>query len=425
MGLQFDNMMLQILMVLFPIILYQALQGNQRFGVREAFYWGIVFSITMGLCIAYAVKINDGIFLDLRMVPWFLAFIYGGKAVGIFVTVFYVILRFLVGGSGMIPAFIVLLLGTMMIWEFRAQYFKWDRKEKIIKSVLFIGMLSFAIPFLGTVLLDEPMTLTKFLINVGYVVANVLTVWLAVHLLETHLEKQRLIKEMRKKEKLQVVGEVAASVAHEIRNPMTSVRGFIQILTGSKNISPSEKEYLHICMDELDRANEIISDYLSLGKNNEMEQHGHIDLSKVANQSVNTLFSYATLQNVSVTLETSKPAYIMGISSRLQQMLINLIKNAIEAAGPDGNVSVSVVIVDKSVEVTIADDGVGMTAEQVEKIGLPYYSTKEKGTGLGLMVTLQIIKEMKGTWSVMSEQNKGTTFKVSFPLAKEKAVLEL
>ncbi|WP_318509038.1 HAMP domain-containing sensor histidine kinase [Bacillus sp. T3] len=257
------------------------------------------------------------------------------------------------------------------------------------------------------------------IINIGFVAVNAVTVWLAVHLIESNKEKQDLIKEMQKNEKLQVVGQVAASVAHEIRNPMTSVRGFIQMLSGSKNISTDEKNYLHICLDELDRANAIISDYLSLGRSYEMERKRMIDVSELATRSVNTLISYATIQNVNVTLESCNGAYTVGNPSRLQQMLINLIKNAIEAVPSGGNVAVSVSNNNNMVQISVQDDGVGMTASQIENIGLPYYSTKEKGTGLGLMVTLQIIKEMDGAWNVTSTLNKGTEFKITFPLRKE------
>ncbi|MCM3586677.1 ATP-binding protein [Mesobacillus maritimus] len=419
MDLQIDKILLQILMVLFPIILYQALQNNRQFGKNEKVYWGIVFTITMALCILYAIKIKEGVYLDLRMVPWFLAFIYGGKSVGIFVTLFYAFLRFLVGGPGMGPAFLVLFLGGFVILEFRKYYFNWTRSIKIVRSMLLTFVLVTLLPILGIFLLGNSLILeTIHLIGV-FILANVLSVWLAVHLFESHREKQELIKEIQKNEKLQVVGQVAASVAHEIRNPMTSIRGFIQLLTGSKNIDSTERNYLNICIDELDRANDIISDYLSLGKKHEQEPQQLIDVSALALKSVNTLYSYANLNNAAISIETSEGAIVLGASSRLQQLIINLIKNAIEASKQNGKIHVSVLIKGDQVEMNIEDSGIGMTGEQLENIGLPYYSTKEKGTGLGLMVSLQIIKEMNGYLNVQSKQNKGTIFKITFPLAKQ------
>ncbi|MGJ7922277.1 ATP-binding protein [Neobacillus sp. LXY-4] len=418
MELHSDHILLQMLMVLFPIILHQALLNNRKLEEKESFYWGMVFTVTMGLCLAFAIKIDDGVFLDLRMVPWFLGFIYGGKAVGIFVTTFYVVVRFFVGGDGMIPAFIVLLLGSLVIWRFRSYYLKWERKKKILFSILFLIILSSLIPVFGTILLDKSLTTSRLFINIGFVTTNAITLWLAVHLMESYQEKQDLVKEIQKNEKLQVVGQVAASVAHEIRNPMTSVRGFIQLLSASKNININEKNQLQLCLDELDRANAIISDYLSLGKNPELEQHAVLDITKLATRSVDTLTSYATINGVNITIDACVNAYVMGNNGRFQQMLVNLIKNGIEAARPNGYVKVKVSMIDQQVEIIVEDDGVGMTPQQMENIGLPYYSTKEKGTGLGLMVTLQIIKEMNGIWNVSSQQNKGTAFKIYFPSVK-------
>lgn len=417
MNLQLDYILLQMLMVLFPIILYHAVIMDRRLGKKQPYFWGIVLSITMALCMTFAIKIEDGIFLDLRMVPWFLAFIYGGKGVGIFVTLFYIFVRFLVGGAGMVPAYIVLLLSTVVLWQMRSQFTNCEPKKKILFSILFLCISSTMIPIIGTFLLNQPVNTSRIIIYSVFILVNSITVWLAVHLVESYTEKQELVKEVRRNEKMHVAGQVAASVAHEIRNPMTSVRGFIQLLEGSKNLNESEKNYLHICIEELDRANKIISDYLSLGKIQDLEKLSIVDLSTLAAKSVNTLYSYANLHNVRVELDPCKGAYIMGVPSRIQQMFINLIKNAIEAASPEGNVKVKIAIIDQQIVLTISDDGIGMTSEQVENLGLPYYSTKEKGTGLGLMVTLQIIKEMGGSWKVTSEQKKGTRITITFSLA--------
>ncbi len=419
MDLQFDYILLQMLMVLFPIILYQALLADRASKKAQPYYWGLVFAVTMGLCIVFALKLEDGVFLDLRMVPWFLAFLYGGKAVGICVTLFYIIVRFLVGGTGMVPAYIVLILSTAVIWRMHNRFTNYEPKKKILVSIFFLVISSTMIPITGTLVLNQPVNTNRIIIYLIFILINSLTVWLAVHLVEMYKEKQELVKEVRRQEKMHVAGQVAASVAHEIRNPMTSVRGFIQLLEGSKNLNESEKTYLRICRDELDRANKIISDYLSLGKTQDIEKLSVVDLSNLAAKSVNTLYSYATLHNVRVELNPCKGAQIMGVPSRIQQMFINLIKNAIEAASPEGNVELEIEISDEKVVLTISDDGIGMTAEQVENLGLPYYSTKEKGTGLGLMVTLQIIKEMGGSWKVISERKKGTQITIHFALVGE------
>ncbi|CAH0346669.1 HAMP domain-containing sensor histidine kinase [Bacillus sp. CECT 9360] len=416
MEIQYNNILLQMLMVLFPIILYLAITNDRYTNKKDHSYWGYICAITMGLTMAFAIKIDEGIFLDLRMVPWFLSFIYGGTTVGIWVTIFYFVIRFLLGGSGMIPAFIVMFLSSFVIFKFRTSFQQWERKKKILLSKLFLVVSSASIPFIGTIVLKEPLSIVRLICYVCFIIANGITVWLAIHLMESHREKQELLKEIQRNEKLHVVGQMAASVAHEIRNPMTSVRGFIQLLSVSNNITTSEKGFLNLCLNELDRANEIISDYLAFGKGDEIDQLSQVDISLEAMQSVKSLSSYSILHGVNVSLDICDRAIVMGIPSRLKQMFVNLIKNAIEAASPNGNVELKIYIRNQQVELTITDDGEGMNAQQIENLGLPYYSTKEKGTGLGLMVTLQIIREMGGNYTVKSNLNNGTAFKVTFPL---------
>ncbi|WP_251552266.1 ATP-binding protein [Neobacillus muris] len=420
MMIQYDHILLQMLMVLFPIILYQAIMSDKRMGHKlEAAYWFAVCATTVSLCVVFTIKIEEGIYLDLRMVPWFLAFLYGGPAVGFLVSAFFVVIRFIAGGPGMVPAFVVLFICTLVILKFRLHFKNWSRPKKIGMSIVFLGFTAYSIPYIGSLILDVPVTKIRLIIYGVYIAANGITVWLAVHLLESYSEKSKLLNEIRKNEKLQVVGQMAASVAHEIRNPMTSVRGFVQLLSTSTALSESERSYLSVCLMELDRANKIISDYLSLGKNFDQEKLRPVNLSWIASQSVKSLSSYSLMENVEVKFTNDHHAVVLGVPGRVQQMLVNLIKNAIEAASPSGFVEMTLRKKGDSVLVIITDDGTGMTSQQIENLGLPYYSTKEKGTGLGIMVTLQIIKEMGGTWAVKSELNQGTQFTLSFPLAKQ------
>ncbi|WP_180956603.1 sensor histidine kinase [Bacillus canaveralius] len=416
MSFQYNNILIQMLMVLFPIILYLALTNDRQTIKNEHSYWGYICAITMGLSIAFSVKLDDGIFLDLRMVPWFLSFIYGGTAVGIHVTIFFFVIRFVIGGTGMIPAFIVMFLSSFVMCRFRSRFHHWGRKKKIMLSVLFLVVSSASIPFLGTILLEQPINFVRLSSYVCFVIANGITVWLTIHLMESYREKKKLLKEIRKNEKLHVVGQMAASVAHEIRNPMTSVRGFIQLLSLSKNMSTAERGYLNVCLNELDRANAIISDYLAFGKIQDIEKLCHVDVSSEAIQSIKSLSSYSVLHGVHVSVDICDRAVVIGSPGKLQQMFVNLIKNAIEAASPNGHVNVKIHTYNQQVEIMIADDGEGMSAQQIENLGLPYYSTKEKGTGLGLMVTLQIIREMGGHWKVSSHLNEGTLFTIMIPL---------
>ncbi|WP_409303049.1 ATP-binding protein [Peribacillus sp. SCS-155] len=416
MDFQYDKILLQMLMVLFPIILFLAL-GADRSGKRGNIVWGIVCGFTMYSSMLVPITIDDGIFLDLRLVPWFLAFIYGGTWIGIFVTIFFFIIRFLLGGVGMIPAFIVLSLSSLVMFFYREKYMAWPRRTKITYSAAYLTISSAMLPIIGTVILHDPLTPVKLVSYIFFVIANAIMIWFAIYMLESHQEKLDLMAEIQRNEKLYVAGQLAASVAHEIRNPMTSIKGFLQLLSISKNTSDAEKEYIKISLEELDRANEIISDYLSLGKNQSSRQFTTLNIGEEAKRSVKALSSFSNYHGVQIALDIIGDIRIFGISGRVQQLFINIIKNAIEASKIPGTVQVKVFAEDGTAMVRVSDNGEGMDKQQIQNLGFPFYSTKEKGTGLGLMVSLHILKEMGATFKVTSEKGKGTQFLLMFPQA--------
>lgn len=415
MSLQFDRILLQSLMVIIPIVLYSTLKKEKGNPQKESIILGIVCSACILLSILFAVRIDQGIFLDMRMVPWFLSFIYGGNLAGVIVTVFFFVIRFLFGGNGMIPAYLVILLCFFVINFFQKGFTRWSRNKKTLLSAFFIIVSTALLPTIGSILLNVPVSKSNLMNYMFFIILNGVAGWVSIHLMESYREKRTLMDELHKNEKMSIVGQLAASVAHEIRNPMTSVRGFIQLLKLADNITTDQKAYLKVCLDELDRANDIITDYLTLGKSPEPILIKR-DISNEVLKSVKSLSSYATLKGVNLSVQIDQPAMVLCIPERVQQMFINIIKNAIEAVGSHGNVTIRQQLGKEKVIFEIRDDGEGMSQDQIRKLGLPYYSTKEKGTGLGLMVTVQIVKEMGGEWEVQSKVKSGTIFKLAFPL---------
>jgi two-component system, sporulation sensor kinase B len=422
MNVAIQHILLQILMVLFPIILYLALTSERNQPEKGNLLWGIACAASIGLSMLFSIDIH-GVLLDIRLVPLFLSFLYGGTLIGVSVTAFTAGLRFIVGGAGAEESIILLLMLAYIIFQFSKTFHSSPVKKKLSLSTLFFVIVTFAYSVVWSVAFEQGIYPLGVFYLVVYIFANVLTVWLAIHLLETFTLKRKLVGELHRKEKMEIVGQLAASVAHEIRNPMTSVRGFIQILQNADNITSDQKNYLTVCITELDRANEIISDYLSLGKK-EIDEHSLIemDLGAEARHSAKSLTSFAALQNVALVVDINEEAYILGLPGRIRQMFINLIKNGIEASNSGGTVSISLHKSHNNATIFISDNGQGMDEDQIKNLGLPYYSTKEKGTGLGLMVTLQIITEIGGTWTVRTEKNKGTTFELSFPLFIQKSI---
>ncbi|GAX90100.1 glycolate oxidase [Effusibacillus lacus] len=219
----------------------------------------------------------------------------------------------------------------------------------------------------------------------------------------------------RKSDKLNVIGQLAAGVAHEIRNPLTSLRGFVQLLkeTGSEG----NNEYFKIMLSELDRINLIVSELLTLAKPQALNFLPK-DISKLLHIVIRLLNVQANMQNVQIVTEFDPGVLLVKCDeNQLKQVFINLIKNAIESIPHDGSVTVAVHrVAPQNVMVRVTDTGCGIPEGLIPNLGDPFFTTKEKGTGLGLMVSYRIIEDHGGTIKIHSEVGKGTVVDVILPL---------
>ncbi len=221
-------------------------------------------------------------------------------------------------------------------------------------------------------------------------------------------------------EKASVVGHLAAAVAHEIRNPLTSIKGFIQLIQMTKEL---DERYLEIILQEIDRINIITSEMLILGKNQAVIYH-EIDLRQSVGQVFTLMKAQANIDNIELTYEEAdQPVIILANDTQMKQVLINLIKNSIEAVTKRGKISIDLRIEGKEAALTVTDNGIGIEQERLERIGELFYSTKEKGTGIGLAVCHKIIHRHHGKITFESEKNKGTTVTIRIPLAHQQVVL--
>ncbi|MCQ6277458.1 HAMP domain-containing protein [Bacillus sp. V3B] len=229
------------------------------------------------------------------------------------------------------------------------------------------------------------------------------------------IEKSKLFRELQRAEKMNAIGQLAASVAHEIRNPMTVVKGFLQIFLAKEQMSEEERMYIRLMIEEMDRAEIIINDYLSLAKP-DMEQTESIAGRELAEKAMDLMNSYAMMsKNIAMETPVLEEVAIKGNKSELQQVLINMLKNGIEAMKDGGQLHFSLYQKGKYGVFEISDTGIGMTEEEMKRLGTAFYSLKEKGTGMGLAVCYQIIERMKGRIEVTSEKGIGTTFKIYVP----------
>ena len=221
--------------------------------------------------------------------------------------------------------------------------------------------------------------------------------------------------ELQRSEKMEIISELAASVAHEVRNPLQVTRGFMQLLGERSN--QAQQEYLSLALKELDRASGIITDFLTFAKP-EPEQISTLNLSDELQHVIGILIPLANIGGGTIKLDVPKTIYIEGNSSKLKQAMINLIKNSIEALEGEGTIKVWAYKDKGQAVIHIRDNGIGMDIDEISRLGEPYFSNKTKGTGLGLMVTFRIIEAMKGKIHFTSHRGIGTEVVISIPLVQ-------
>ncbi|WP_374721452.1 PAS domain S-box protein [Peribacillus tepidiphilus] len=226
-------------------------------------------------------------------------------------------------------------------------------------------------------------------------------------------EKLEMQEQLRKSDTLNVVGELAAGIAHEIRNPMTALKGFIQLLQGS--VKEDFSTYFSVINSELKRIESIITEFLILAKP-QATQFLEKDINLIVQETIELLRAQALLQNVIITPIYHKQMVIFCEANQLKQVFINIMKNALEAMPTGGKICIETdTWKDEYVKISISDEGMGIPEEKIKKLGEPFYTTKERGTGLGLMVSYKIIEEHHGWIEVESSLGEGTTFHVYLP----------
>ncbi|PAQ15635.1 histidine kinase [Bacillaceae bacterium SAOS 7] len=218
---------------------------------------------------------------------------------------------------------------------------------------------------------------------------------------------------IRTSEKLTIVGELAAGVAHEIRNPLTSIKGFVQLM---KEDSSEKQPYLEVIDSEIERMSAIVNEFLVLGKPQAMKFQP-TNMNKLIQEVITLLAAQANMNGVQIKQKFSLQLPIIYCDrNQMKQVFINILKNAIEAMASGGQVDIETKLTASGVVFTFKDEGIGISEERLTRLGEPFYSTKEKGTGLGLMVSYRIVEAHDAHMSITSELGKGTRVEVVFPL---------
>ena len=411
------GMINNIFFIIFPIILYQmfATAGQRNFFVSHRMTMTILFSISIILCMVFPYQFftEDYIF-DLRQVPMIVGALYGGPIVSAVLFVVSAVGRIAIGGNGMYIAILNQLIVAMGVPFLAPLYGKINRWWKAV-LVFSISIASLLFNMLaGYFIFGNP-------------IHNLIGIWLMLMLnqggiiiltalLIEHLQKQEyLYNSLMRHEKLETVSHFAAAVSHELRNPLQSVKGFVQLLQVYEYPRAKQLEFQQTILEEIKVAEDLIDDYLIYAKPayGEMKQ---LEVEAELSHVIKIMSPYANARNVELSVQNgSSLSPILGDSQKFRQALVNIVRNGVEAMPAGGELEIELEASSSSICVHIRDEGVGMTKEQVNRLGEPYFSNKSKGTGLGLMVTYSIVNQMDGEISVQSELGKGTRFTLEFP----------
>lgn len=394
-------------MMIIPLV-YILLSRQKKSANQIIFILIIIF--TLLLTMLFPVKIGKTAEFDLKFIPIFIGFFYGGSIIGIIGIVTMITMEALTKDSNI---FLMLLnYGIILIpfYIFKKWYPNYSLRKKL--SLAFLFYLLISVTRFLVIFHTHQTDLYMYLLLFSLV--SFITLAFAIYLIEINHLQLFFMEQLQSAEKLNSISQLAASVAHEIRNPMTTIRGFMQLIKDQDNLTAEQKMFIGLTLEELNRTQTIINDFLSLARPNSHD-YQLLNTSLLLKEIADFMRPYGMISGTEIFTDIEDGLAIKGSAHEFKQLMINLAKNGIEAMPNGGKLLIKAFSTDSHNKILIRDEGVGLSKAQIKQLGQPYYSTKTKGTGLGLMITFDIIKRMHGTVQIESEERAGSSFTLSFP----------
>jgi two-component system, sporulation sensor kinase B len=405
--------LLQFAFIVIQIFVYQIFfAGKAKKKGNRNLILSVLCGVSILLCMSFPANSTSAV--DIRIVPLLIGTLYGGMRTGLFLSAVIIIYRLYIGpvNLGFYNTVLTLITSMPVILYFQKVFHRSEKRRKMQIALLLPILYS----VIGVTLLSILSGTFEILHvhNVVYIIFTTVVVWLLITLNETLRDIQKKNYQLESEaDRIQFISNLTGAFAHEIRNPMQVTRGFLQLLN-EPDLPNKKKDYIRYSLEELDRANGIINDLLSFGKPASNE-NTRIEVTLELSRVVNIIQTLAMSNNVEIQTVFHADCWIQADPQKFRQMVINILKNAIESMPNGGTVWLTCRMNNNFIEIGIKDQGMGMTKEQVEKLGSPFYSLKENGTGLGMMVTFQIIRNFGGEVKINSEKDVGTEFLIRLP----------
>ena len=403
----FLNLSLLIILLFFGLLI---LEKSKKFTFSKPSLV-LIFSFLILLCIQISYNPVPYARYDLRIIPLVLGGLYVG--IGPILVLSLIILRSFYGlNLGFLQTSVLYTPLIIIFWRMYPWFWKQVPVRRIFTTVC-MGMILSIITVLG---MSFSNTQTNwFDAWFAYLVIPSLGIGILSYSIEFVIKNTEMRQQLIKAEKLKAVEQMGAAISHEIRNPLTAASGFVQLLQDDYLPRQKRKEYLSIVKEELQSAERVIQDYLTFAKP-DLETFEELNVKSELRQIINILQPLANQNSVEIITDFSVIGFIKGDRQKFRQCFINVLKNAIESMSHGGHLTLSTEYSQNCITIRVTDTGVGMTKEQLDRLGEPFYSTKGKnGTGLGMMVVYSIVRALDGEIWVDSEVGKGTIFQFEFP----------
>lgn len=408
-----ETLLLNVLFLLFPVLV-AVIFFEDRLTNYNKYVLMLLSSIVLVLCMAFPITLELGFIVDLRFIPFIVLALYGRYKMAF---PLYIVLngyRFFLGGEGIYQSFIFSTVIFIVVPLVSRAFMRQHSKRRIVYAMVVIFLevffYFFTLSFNYQALTSDFWKLTIYSIVIHIIVMSII-----VSLIEKVIANVRARELYFRSERLKDISDLSASIAHEIRNPLTVTNGFLQLLKGSKTITPEEKSYIDFSLKELERAEKIVSDFLTFSKPQSANMV-YANFKDEIEYVENIMKPYARMNQVDIQVHFANFLKKRYDENQIQQCFINLFKNGIEAMKENGGtLLIDVTEQKKMIVIKIKDNGIGMTFEEIAQLGKPYYSTKKEGTGLGMLMVYSTIRNVKGKIEVDSVVGKGTTFLISIP----------
>ncbi len=244
---------------------------------------------------------------------------------------------------------------------------------------------------------------------------------LAGGLIQREFRARKKAEDMRlqleRSHKMSLVGQIAAGMAHEIKNPLASIKGAVEILCDETTSEPDRNEFRSIVQKEVKRINTSVTDFLEFARPSETKM-AEFNLADIVRSSLRQVQPQAGERGITIVSDIEDPVAVTGDEEKLHQVMLNLLLNAIDASPDASEIAVSLKRDDNTARISVADSGAGIDSTDAHRIFEPFFTTKSSGTGLGLAIAKNIVDRHKGTIELRNNNGGGAVAEIALPLLK-------